>query len=523
MTIIMKKQWTLFAAGIMVILIACQSGNQINTSDLEVVEQIDTIRGGHEDNNYCWASFNVDVPVNGPHVLRDSVMALVNREVYKMCEYCIEFNDSPDEYVAYSEKEMFTNDGERLLSHYMEKYKPLIEDSLWNTFGLELKMETQTEKYVTYGMERFYCGASCSSDKHFYTFDKRDGHQVKEIIDYNNLVRFFSDYPEYTSIDDDPWFGRAGWQYSPADDSHKYDYGLLDDHFSLAIQGCGNHFILLCFPYGQIFSYLSPEAQALVERHEENKPMLPAYLSHRNPDVNLEADTVYDALIGCVNAAGGDIRDTLLHYDPALEIYPKQVYSISAELDSPLYLLTYSFGHLLYRDEAMACIYNDDHHLQPVPLFSVDGQRDSVICCLWYDQLVEASEGFPFDEFDKDRFGLHFDWVSNRLYYPILESHDQDSEFANTSYLRYTGRFEVLQFNGKEFVLTDDDGAWWLNKDLRNYKCTFSNKKSADGIEQIDLMPDGTYRRAFWKGAKTLDDLRKNPDELRVSKNIEVL
>ena len=248
--------------------------------------------------------------------------------------------------------------------------------------------------------------------------------------------------------------------------------------------------------------------------------MLPAYLSHRNPDVNLEADTVNCALIGCVNVAGGVIRDTLLHYDPALEIYPKQVYSINAALDSPLYLLTYSFGHLLYRDEVMTCIYNDDHHLQPVPLFSVGGQRDSVVCCLWYDQLVEASDGFPFDEFDKDRFGLHYDWVTERLYYPILESHDPDSEFANTSCLRYTGRFEVLQFNGNEFVLTDDDGAWWLNKDLRNYKRTISNRKTKDGIEQIDLMSDSTFRRSFWKGAKTLDDLRKKPDEVKNSKEM---
>jgi hypothetical protein len=91
------KNYLLF---LIVTLIGCQSGNQINTSDLEVSEQIDTIRGGHEENNYCWVSFNVDVPVNGPQVLVDSVMALVNREVYKMCEYCIEFNDSPDEYVA---------------------------------------------------------------------------------------------------------------------------------------------------------------------------------------------------------------------------------------------------------------------------------------------------------------------------------------------------------------------------------------------------------------------------------------
>ena len=30
-------------------------------------------------------------------------MAHVNREVYLMCEYCIEHVDRPDEYVAYSE------------------------------------------------------------------------------------------------------------------------------------------------------------------------------------------------------------------------------------------------------------------------------------------------------------------------------------------------------------------------------------------------------------------------------------
>lgn len=487
--------------------------------DLIVVGQSDSIRGCHEENNYCWASFNVDVPVNGPQALVDSVMVLINREVFKMCEYCIEFNESPYDYLAYNEKELFTNDGNRLLSHYLDKYKPLIEDSLWNTFGLELKMEAQTEKYVTYGLEFFHCGASCGSEKFFYIFDKSDGHQVKEIVSRDNLWRFFHDYPEYNAVGDDLWFGRAGWQFSPEDDMDKYSFGLLDDHFSVAIQGCGNHYLLLGFPYGQVFSYLSTKAQTLVERNEENVPMLPAYLSHKNPEVNLEVDTVNYALIGCISVAGGEIRDTLLHYDPALEIYPKLVYSIDASIGSPLYLLTYSFGHLLYLDEAMTCIYNDEHHLQPVSLFSVEGQRDSVVSCMWYDQLVEASEGFPFDEFDENRFGLHYDPFTNRLYYPILEQHDPDSEFANTSCQRYTGRFEVLHFNGKEFVPVDDDGAWWLNSDMRHYKRTISNRKTADGIEQIDLMPDGTYRRTVWKGAKTLDDLRKKPDEVKISKN----
>ena len=276
----MKKYRLLFAVGFIAALVGCQSGNLTNNLNLVVVKQTDTIQR-HEENYYCWASFYVDAPVNGPQMLVDSVMVLINKEVYRMCEYCIEFVNSPDENVAYGEKDMFTNDGEHLLNHYLEKYKPLIEDSLWNTFGLELKMEAQTEKFVTYGVERFHCGGSCGSEKYFYTFDKRDGHLVKEIISYENLVSFFKDYPEYSSIDDDPWFGRVGWQFYQKMISG-YDYGLLEDHFSFAIQGYGNHYLLLRIPYSQIFSYLSPEAQALVERHEEDEPMLPAYLPHTN-------------------------------------------------------------------------------------------------------------------------------------------------------------------------------------------------------------------------------------------------
>lgn len=509
------KKYGIILIGFMAALSGCQSGNQMNALDLEVVEQIDTICGSHEENTNCWATFNIDVPVNGPQVLVDSVMELVNREVYKMCEYCIEFVDRPDEYVAYSQEEMFTHDGERLLNHYMEKYKPLIEDSLWNTFSLELKLEAQTEKCITYGMEFLHCGGGCGSEKYYFTFDKSDGHQVRSIISFENLAKFFKDYPEYNSIDwVNPWFGTEGGQlFYPEDGADNYEYGLLDDHFSLSIEGYGSHYLLLGIPYGQIFSYLSPEAQALVERHQENEPMLPAYLSHKNPEVDLEVDTVNYALIGCVGVAGGEIRDTLLHYDPALEIYPKLVYTIG----SPVYLLTYSFGHLLYQDEVMTCTLDDNSHLRPVSLFSIEGKKDSVVTCTWYDQPLEASGGFPYDEFDENRFGLHYNWFTKRLYYPILESHDPDSEFANTSCSRYTGRFEVLQFNGKEFIPAGTDGAWWLNPDLRNYKRTISNKKSSDGIEQIDLMLDGTYRRAFWKGAKTLDDLRKKPDEVKIS------
>lgn len=294
-----KKELFIMFASMVIGLQGCGSTKIEPAKDLVVVEQIDTVHGSREENNYCSVSFNVDVPINGPQALVDSVMTLVNREVYQMCEYCIWFDDRPDEYVAYSEKDMFTNDGERLLSHYLDKYKALIGDSLWNTFSLELKMEAQTEKFVTYGLEFFHCGGSCGSEKSFYTFDKRDGHQVRDIISNENLVRFFEDYPEYNTIGANPWSGYPGWKFSPEDGFDNSCEGLLDDCFTLVISGRGNHYILTDFPYSQIFSYLSPDAQALVGQENEGKLVLPPYQPDCSEDsqVWMGVDAVKNAIL----------------------------------------------------------------------------------------------------------------------------------------------------------------------------------------------------------------------------------
>lgn len=222
----------------------------------------------------------------------------------------------------------------------------------------------------------------------------------------------------------------------------------------------------------------------------------------------MEMDTISHALIGYYNAEDSILVDTLEHEEPALEIYPKQVHSIGASAGFTVYLFIYSHGHLLYYDEVQSYIF-DEYGFRPLTLFLYNGQWDCKVSCMWYDQLVAASDGFPYDEVDDDRFGIHYDSPSKSLYIPIMEHHEKGSGYENC--LRYTGRYEVLSFNGEEFVPADEDGAWWLHPDLRNYKRTISNRKTADGYEQIDLMYNGTYRRSFWKGAKTLDDLRKKP------------
>ena len=258
----MKKSSLIFVAVIIAALMGCQSNRQAKPSDLVVVEQTDTVHGTTGENNCYEMTLTIDEPVDGPQVLRDSVIAVVNTLLYEACERNAHFDEN---VVTFSKDGMFSCDSEQLLSHYVEKYKLQVQDSLWRDYELKMKLEAQTEKFVTFGVEYLYCGASCSSEKFYYVFDKKDGHRVKEIISHENLVRFFKDHPELAEIKADSWSGMPGWRFSPDYDFNVNNYGLLGEQFSMAINNVANHYLLTEFPYSQFSSYLSPEAQKLVE------------------------------------------------------------------------------------------------------------------------------------------------------------------------------------------------------------------------------------------------------------------
>jgi len=253
-----KLLFVIFAS-IFIGLQGCGSAKTESNKDLMVVEHIDSIYGNNEDNKYEWVAFNVDIPVKGPQMLMDSLLVFVNKQLYEACESNVHFGE---DIVTFNRKEIYTDDGERLFGHYMEKYKPLIQDSLWRTFGLTMKVEVQKEKFVTYGLEFFYCGAGCSSDKYYYTFDKSDGHLIKEIISHDNLVRFLKDYPEYAANEE------FSWEFNPDNDYINSCYGLLGDCFSLVVLGAYNHYFSVEIPLNRIFSYLSPEVQILLGQNE---------------------------------------------------------------------------------------------------------------------------------------------------------------------------------------------------------------------------------------------------------------
>lgn len=229
-------------------------------------------------------------------------------------------------------------------------------------------------------------------------------------------------------------------------------------------------------------------------------------------------DTIKNSVVCRIETADKVFVDTLISSgEPEIDVYPKYVHSFAGKGGSTVYLFVYSMGHLFFYDEAAIYAVKKDGNVERCHFITKD-ERDTKQGCMWWDQRVAASNGFPYDyedSPDEERFGIHCVMSLRSLYIPIMDHHDSGSEFANTNCLQYTGRFNVFRFNGTDFWYDGTDGAWWLNPDLRNYKFTVSNRKTPEGIEQIDLMPDGTYRRAFWKGAKTLDDLRKEPDEVK--------
>jgi len=234
-------------------------------------------------------------------------------------------------------------------------------------------------------------------------------------------------------------------------------------------------------------------------------------------------DTINNSIVCRIETGDRVFVDTLISSgEPEIDVYPKYVHSFAGKGGSTVYLFVYSMGHLFFYDEAAIYVVKKDGNVERCHFITKD-ERDTKQGCMWWDQRVAASNGFPYDYEDspgEERFGIHCVMSLRSLYIPMMDHHDSGSEFANTSCLQYTGRFDVFRFNGKDFWYDGTDGAWWLNPDLRNYKRTISNRKTLEGIEQIDLMPDGTYRRAFWKGAKTLDDLRKEPDEVKITSTI---
>jgi len=194
----------------------------------------------------------VDFPVEGPKPLIDSVKLFINSELYKSFDWGADFIM----HIPFEKTRTWT--GGNIVTDYITHYRPLYAK---NDFGvgsqhLTMSITTETDTYVTYHVEYCYCGASCSCRTDYYTFRKRDGHLLKDILTEQNLNAFLKKFSQYKKIADQVAYSSMGltdegleYHYLVSSDGPDYNPDVWDE---------------IIIPYAEIKPYLSKEAQELL-------------------------------------------------------------------------------------------------------------------------------------------------------------------------------------------------------------------------------------------------------------------
>lgn len=130
------------------------------------------------DDLHVVSGLSVDVPIAGSKVLMDSVMEFLNREMYDFFERW----EEDSRHFPYGE--VRSNDAVRFVQSYASRYAPFItleNDWSWE-YDMVIVLVSQTDSFVTYGVENRRFEAHCHESFSFFTFSKMDGHLVKEVI-----------------------------------------------------------------------------------------------------------------------------------------------------------------------------------------------------------------------------------------------------------------------------------------------------------------------------------------------------
>lgn len=207
--------------------------------------------------NDSYMNIYMDIPVNVPKVLTDSITRFFNEELYRL------FDNGGDRHLAYAK--VFSTDLSKLSKHYWKAYRPFYDkDAPYITpfvHWFELNMVAQTDNYVTYEIVSGYRGEGAEEARSWATFDKSDGHRLKEVISTENMLRFFQEHPEIRN--DDIW-DNIQYYLNEGYNVFLNNVGLLSN--SVAFQYMWNMGIYEDFTYDLevIKPYLSKEAQELI-------------------------------------------------------------------------------------------------------------------------------------------------------------------------------------------------------------------------------------------------------------------
>lgn len=263
MKTIVKTFWTLAIAilSLSILTISCTNTPKEGADSVLVERQVCFLKHfSHLQENDCDMDITVDLPIQGPKVLVDSITNFLNEQLYMY------FENGEDVRLPY--EEVFSTDILNLVEHYREAYSPYFnEDSTHKcelgTHCLELNMAAQTASYVTYEVVNVFFGEGVEEACSWITFAKYDGHRVNNVITTENMIRFFKEHPNQRSSD---VYGDIQYKMENNDIIQLDNVGLLND--SLAFQYIWNIGIYDDFKYDltMVKPYLSSEAQDLIDK-----------------------------------------------------------------------------------------------------------------------------------------------------------------------------------------------------------------------------------------------------------------
>ncbi len=199
-------------------------------------------------------AITIDIPVNAPKVLADSITAFLNERLYQY------FDNGEKIHIPY--ESVYSTDLQHLADHYWDTYRSFYDQQDPDYHWLFLNLVAQTDTYITYEFVKAFRGEGVHEFRNWITFFKKDGRQLKEAIGFENMMRFYEDYPELMEYG--VWCD-AQYLLADGNDIDMYEAGLLND--SLAFMYVWDN-----TDYNDVFKYdmriiepyLSEEAQKLV-------------------------------------------------------------------------------------------------------------------------------------------------------------------------------------------------------------------------------------------------------------------
>lgn len=217
-----KKLGLLLISGVALALSVIGCGENNSES---IDSQMLIVENQHVD---CYETkLSVDVPIKGPQPLLDSIKIFLNQEVHDAFEGSLREWDREELGIgtsAISAKKVYTDDMSRLLSSYAKKYAALWDKYETTEYDLykydiytNLSMIAQTDSYVTFVKEVTYCiNGNHPKIEGCYTFSKKDGHRISNVIEWKELVRYVIEHrPPYgvSAVCDDDAYTSCVWYY----------------------------------------------------------------------------------------------------------------------------------------------------------------------------------------------------------------------------------------------------------------------------------------------------------------------